>query len=192
MDLGTSSRPKFKRNSRKLKTKLRGKAGAKGKEKEKSAQPAAAQPGSDGGGSVRAGGKRKRQVGGGQQEVDKKYKSKFVCELLVSQYILSPYILSGDSIFYLRGEGGDSISLVQSIPVRIFYPYAEKSVSDPVLSAVLVKKAKEKHPLTRKERRELKKKKRKNHDLISRTLQLWEKLRRCENAAKILEFSVIF
>jgi pumilio family protein 6 len=33
-------------------------------------------------------------------------------------------------------------------------------------------------PLTRKERRNLKKQKRKNYDIISRTLQLWEKLRR--------------
>ena len=46
---------------------------------------------------------------------------------------------------------------------------------------MLVKKVKEKQPLTRKERRELKKRKRKNYDLISQTLQLWEKLRRLEN-----------
>ena len=44
--------------------------------------------------------------------------------------------------------------------------------------AVLVKKVKEKQPLSRKERRNLKKKKRKNFDLISEALKLWETLRR--------------
>ena len=43
---------------------------------------------------------------------------------------------------------------------------------------VLVKKVKEKQPLSRKERRNLKKKKRKNFDLISEALKLWETLRR--------------
>ena len=63
-----------------------------------------------------------------------------------------------------------------------------------VSSAVLVKKAKEKQPLTRKERRELKKKKRKNYDLISQTLQLWEKLRRLGNleSSSILSFYLHF
>ena len=44
---------------------------------------------------------------------------------------------------------------------------------------VVMKKIEKREPLTRKERRNLKKKKRKNYDLISRTLNLWEKLRRC-------------
>ena len=44
---------------------------------------------------------------------------------------------------------------------------------------VSVVSEKERQPLTRKERRNLKRRKRKNYDLISRTLQLWEKLRRC-------------
>ena len=43
------------------------------------------------------------------------------------------------------------------------------------------KKEEPKEPLNRKERRNLKKRKRKNYDLISRTLQLWEKLRRYGN-----------
>ena len=43
------------------------------------------------------------------------------------------------------------------------------------------KKEEPKEPLNRKERRDLKKRKRKNYDLISRTLQLWEKLRRYGN-----------
>ena len=43
---------------------------------------------------------------------------------------------------------------------------------------VVSQNVEERQPLTRKERRNLKKKKRKNYDLISKTLQLWEKLRR--------------
>ena len=50
------------------------------------------------------------------------------------------------------------------------------------MCAGVVKKAKvsERKPLGRRERRELKKKKRKNCDLISESLQLWEKLRKLE------------
>ena len=36
-----------------------------------------------------------------------------------------------------------------------------------------------KTPLSRKERRQLKRKKRKDFDLISQTLHLWERLRKC-------------
>ena len=43
---------------------------------------------------------------------------------------------------------------------------------------IVSQKRVKREPLTRKERRDLKKQKRKNFDIISRTLQLWEKLRR--------------
>ena len=43
---------------------------------------------------------------------------------------------------------------------------------------VVSQKRIKREPLTQKERRDLKKKRRKNYDIISRTLQLWEKLRR--------------
>ena len=51
---------------------------------------------------------------------------------------------------------------------------------------VVSQNVEERQPLTRKERRNLKKKKRKNYDLISKTLQLWEKLRRYDNVCVVL------
>ena len=130
--LSANSRPKFKRNSRKFKSKFRGKGAAS---KEKGA-PVAVDPDISGGEPEKVGTKRPRRRELGQQG-DKKFKCRWMTPLS--------------------------------------WEIARECVC---VCAVLVRKAKEKQPLTRKERRELKKRKRKNHDLISETLHLWEKLRR--------------